>query len=119
MSANRQLAHGQLCYIEIPATDKTNSADFYEKVFNWTIDRPYDSFEAPGMIGHWITDRPAAPESGPVVWISVDRIDDVLNVVRIAGGEVVQGVTADGPRWLAKIRDPGGNVIGIAQHGPR
>jgi len=55
-----RLAHGQICYLQIPALDLMKSAEFYEKVFGWKIERPYPSFEAPGLIGQWIADRPPA-----------------------------------------------------------
>src|ERR1700742_4106836 len=54
--------HGQLVYLQIPATDITTSARFYERVFGWEIDAPEHGFEAPGLIGQWITDRAAAPD---------------------------------------------------------
>jgi predicted enzyme related to lactoylglutathione lyase len=112
-------AHGQVSYLQIPATDLMRSAAFYEKVFGWRIERPYPSFEAPGLIGQWVTDRPAAPDAGLLAWIQVADIDDTLDVVRASGGEVRQLPEPDGPRWLATIRDPGGNVLGIVQVGPR
>lgn len=31
------LANGNVCYIEIPATDVRRSAGFYEDVFGWRI----------------------------------------------------------------------------------
>ncbi|HYN10334.1 MAG TPA: VOC family protein [Vicinamibacterales bacterium] len=31
------LGNGKICYIEIPATDVAQSADFYHKVFGWQI----------------------------------------------------------------------------------
>ena len=111
------LPHGQLCYLQIPAQDVMQSAAFYEKVFGWKIERPHPSFEAPGLIGQWVSDRPPAPDSGLLAWISVDRIDDVLATVRANDGEVLGPPSPDGPRWLATIRDPGGNVLGVVQHG--
>jgi predicted enzyme related to lactoylglutathione lyase len=123
MSANDEgehaLAHGQVCYLQIPAVDVVASAAFYERVFGWRIERPHPSFEAPGLIGQWVDDRPPAPSAGLIVWISVDRIDDTLESVRANGGEIVDRPMPDGPRWLATFRDPAGNLIGIAQHGPR
>lgn len=113
-------AHGQISYLQIPAADPMKSAEFYEHVFGWRIERPYPSFEAPGLIGQWVSDREPAPiEGGPLIWINVDSIHDTLTAALAAGGEVVEPPSADGPRWLAKIRDPGGNLIGIVQHGPR
>jgi hypothetical protein len=95
------------------------SADFYEKIFGWRIERPYHSFEAPGLIGQWVSDRPLATDAGLLAWINVDGIDGVLESIRANGGEVIKPPSPDGPRWLATIRDPGGNVLGIVQHGPR
>jgi predicted enzyme related to lactoylglutathione lyase len=112
-------AHGQVCYLQIPALDPMKSAEFYETVFGWKIERPYPSFEAPGLIGQWVSDIPVAPVGGLLAWINVDRIDDTLETVRASGGEVVEPPSPDGPRWLATIRDPGGNAIGIVQHRPR
>jgi predicted enzyme related to lactoylglutathione lyase len=113
-----EIRHGQVCYLQIPARDLMSSAEFYEKIFNWQIERPYPSFEAPGLIGQWVDDRPAA-EGGLLAWINVEHIDDTLEAVRANGGEVLEPPTVDGPRWLATICDPGGNVIGVVQHGPR
>jgi uncharacterized protein len=115
----KKLTHGQVCYLQIPARDVVKSAEFYEKIFGWRIERPYPSFEAPGLIGQWVDDRPPATEGGLLAWINVDGIDAILESVRANGGEVVEPPSPDGPRWLATIRDPAGNVVGIAQHGPR
>jgi predicted enzyme related to lactoylglutathione lyase len=110
--------HGQVCYLQIPTVDLMSSAVFYEKIFGWRIERPYPSFVAPGLIGQWVSDRPPATEGGLLAWINVDCIDEVLASVRASGGEVLEPPSPDGPRWLATIRDPAGNVIGIVQHGP-
>ena len=65
-----------------------------------------------------MTDRPPARDGGLLAWINVDRIDATLESVRASGGEVLDPPSPDGPRTLATIRDPAGNVLGIAQHGP-
>jgi PhnB protein len=111
--------HGQLVYLQIPATDITTSARFYERVLGWEIgDGGTDSgFEAPGLIGQWITDRPAAPDSGPVVWIHVDDVAQSLAAAQAAGAALQQQPTPDGPRLLASFRDPAGNLVGIVSHG--
>lgn len=113
------MAHGQICYIQIPAADAMRSAEFYEKVFGWQIERPYASFMAPGMMGQWTTDLKPAKDCGLLIWINVENVDDILDSVRAGGGEVLSKPAPDGPRWLATFRDPGGNVIGVVQHGDR
>lgn len=111
--------HGQLSYLQIPAIDVGASAAFYERIFGWRVERPHPGFEAPGLIGQWVSDRPATPDAGLLAWIQVDRIDDSLDLVRTHGGDILQAPWPDGPvRWLATIRDPGGNVVGIVQLGP-
>jgi uncharacterized protein len=111
--------HGQVVYLQIPALDVAASAAFYSTVFGWRVNPPHSEFEAPGMIGQWVTDRPAATDAGTLLWINVDGIDATLDSVRSSGGEVLEPPSSDGPRWLATIRDPGGNVVGLAQRGPR
>ena len=109
--------HGQVGYVQIPALDVWESADFYHDVFGWHVERPYPGFEAPGLIGQWVDDRPPSNDGGPVLWISVDRIDETLRVVEARSGTVVQQPTIDnGERWLATITDPAGNTVGIVQH---
>jgi predicted enzyme related to lactoylglutathione lyase len=49
----------------------------------------------------------------------VDRIDDAVGRVVAHGGEVVRPPYAEGNLWVALIRDPAGNVIGLWQEGPR
>ena len=112
------LQHGQVSYLQIPALDISRSAEFYERVFGWRIERPYPSFEAPQLIGQWSDDRPPAPEdAGPLLWIHVDDIERALEKTRAAGGEVIESPTPDGPaRILATIRDPAGNAVGLVQH---
>jgi len=114
------LAHGQLCYLQLPALDIRRSADFYATIFGWRTDPASSGFEAPGLIGQWVDDRAADPGAGPLAWIKVDRIDDALDLAEANGGDVLAPPSLDdGVRWLATIADPGGNTIGLVQLGPR
>jgi predicted enzyme related to lactoylglutathione lyase len=115
--ARRPPPHGQLVYVQIPALDATASARFYERVFGWQVDPPGTGFEAPGLIGQWVTDRPAAPDAGPLAWIFVTDVDRALELAASCGGEVVEQPYPDGPvRVLATVRDPAGNLVGLAGH---
>src|ERR1700728_4928206 len=109
------IKHGQTCYLQVPALDLMNSAEFYETVFACQIERPHPSFESLGLIGQWVTDRAPAPEAGPRLWINVQNIDETVASVRTGGGEIFEPPSPDGPRWLATIRDPARNVICIVQ----
>ena len=105
--------HGQPAYLQLPALDVERSAAFYSALFGWRAEPGAAGFEAPGLIGQWVTDRPPAGTSGPVLWIWVDRIEDTLALVPRHGGQVVAPPSDDGPRRLATVRDPGGTELGI------
>jgi predicted enzyme related to lactoylglutathione lyase len=107
-------AHGQVGYLQIPAVDVAASAAFYAQVFGWHVDPPQTGFEAPGLIGQWVTDRPARPDGGLLAWIHVGDIDTALAAVSANGGDVLEAPSPDGPhRMLATIRDPAGNTVGL------
>ena len=106
--------HGQIGYLQLPAADVARSATFYRSVFGWTTDHVEGSFQAPGMIGQWVTDRPPATAGGPVVWICADHLFPTLERAVAAGGTVRGRPRLDnGERWLAEVDDPSGNRIGI------
>jgi predicted enzyme related to lactoylglutathione lyase len=116
--------HGGLSYLEIPATDLRRSAGFYEQVLGWKVE--WRSSEDPRfadrtghLIGRWVTGRAIAREPGLLPYMYVDRIDDAVAGVTAHGGEVVRAPYAEGNLWVATVRDPAGNLIGLWQEGPR
>ena len=116
--------HGRLSYIQIPATNVRASAEFYASVFGWEVgsgDDDHLSFSdaTRDMIGAWVTERASSQESGVLPYIYVHGIDAVVERIRNHGGEIVKAPYAEGDLWVATFRDPGGNVIGIWQQGPR
>jgi predicted enzyme related to lactoylglutathione lyase len=105
---------GQIGYLQLPALDVARSAAFYREVFGWSVELTHGSFEAPGMIGQWTTERVAAAAGGPVVWICADQLWPTLQRVVDCGGKVVGRPQLDGgERWLVEIDDPAGNRIGV------
>jgi predicted enzyme related to lactoylglutathione lyase len=113
----RGLVPGQVCYLQMPAVDSTRAAAFYEAVFGWQTEHPYQDFESPGLIGQWVQGRPPAPDAGPMIWIHVADLDQTLTRVVTHGGEIIDPPSPDGPtRTLATIVDPEGNPIGLASH---
>ena len=113
------LAHGQVCYLQLPATDRARAAAFYEAVFGWQTGTHYPDFESPGLIGQWVEDRPPARDAGPVLWLAVADMSETLERVTRHGGRILEPPVADGPtRILATIIDPEGNRIGLVGHTP-
>ena len=120
--------NGKICYIELPAIDVQASAAFYQAVFGWSVRMRGDGSAAfddgvGEVSGIWITTRTAldgeAAKTGPVIHIMVDDAEATIAKVASHGGEIVQAIGKDAPEITAKFRDPGGNVLGIYQHGGR
>jgi uncharacterized protein len=116
--------HGGLSYLEIPAIDAQQSAAFYGQVLGWNLERretgdPRFEDATGHLIGRWVTGRPPSREPGLLAYFYVDRIDDALSRVVAHGGEVVRSPYAEGNLWVAIIRDPAGNAIGIWRDGSR
>lgn len=113
-------ANGKICYIEIPATDATRSAEFYSVAFGWRIRRRGDgatAFDDPtGQVsGAFVTGRGPMSQPGLLVYIMVDNVEATIAKLSAAGAQIVQPIGVDAPEITARFRDPGGNVLGLYQ----
>ncbi len=112
------LGAGKVCYIEIPAADIDRSSAFYQRVLGWPVRTRGDGAlafdDGVGEVsGTWVAGRPPSREPGLLVYVMVESVAATLEAALAAGGEVVQPIGADAPEVTARIRDPGGNVIGL------
>jgi predicted enzyme related to lactoylglutathione lyase len=114
------IANGKICYLEIPALDIQRSADFYAKVFGWTLRQRGDGRVAfddgvGEVSGTWVTGRPPMAEVGLLIYVMVDSVAATVDKVVAHGGAIVQPIGADAPEITARFRDPGGNIVGLYQ----
>ncbi len=113
------------CYIEIPAVDPRQSANFYETVFGWNIrhrNTPRPSFDdATALIsGAFVAGRSPAREPGLLPYIWVDDLPAVAARIAASGGKIVDPPHAEGPgASIATFQDPTGNLIGLYEETPR
>lgn len=111
---------GKICYIEIPATNVQESAEFYKRAFAWQIRHRGDGSIAfddtvNQVSGTWVLERSPASEPGLMIYIMVANAAAAVDAVVSAGGEIVQPVDPNASESTATFRDPGGNVLGIYQ----
>jgi uncharacterized protein len=86
---------GKICYIEIPAKDTKESAEFYQRAFGWQTRERGDGSTA-------FDDTVASAAKA-------------VQAIRSAGGEIVHPVDPQAREVVATFRDPAGNLIGIYQ----
>ena len=116
--------HGRVSYLEIPAMQVRTSSKFYASLFGWKVrggdDKHLSFSDATGaMIGAWVSGHVSSQVSGILPYIYVHGIDAALEGIKAHGCDIVKPPYPEGDLWVATFRDPGGNVIGIWQHGPR
>ena len=111
---------GKICYIEIPAIDIAESAQFYQQVFGWNTRQRSDGSTAfddtvGEVSGTWVPGRPPATDPGLIVSIMVANAATTIEAIIAAGGKIVQPVNPDEQEVYALFSDPAGNVLGIYQ----
>jgi predicted enzyme related to lactoylglutathione lyase len=118
---SRQGRHGAVSYMHIPAVDVRRSAAFYGAALGWTIhngdtDRPGFQDGGGGYVGGaFVTYQQPSTEPGFLFYVYVDAIDEAVDRVIAAGGEIVRPPYDEGNLRVATFRDPAGNVVGLWQ----
>lgn len=117
----------RVIHFEIGADNPERAVRFYEDVFDWKIkkwDGPVDYWLATtgeeaelginGAIKHRVE-----PQQMVVNTIDVPSIDDFIDKIRKAGGEVVMPRTEiPGVGFHAYCKDTEGNLFGIIENNP-
>lgn len=114
------IANGKICYLEIPAADITVSSNFYKEVFGWNIRHRTDGSiafdDGVGEVsGSWILNRKVIADTGILIYILVDDIENAILKIISCGGIIVQPVGMDAPEITARFTDPAGNLFGLYQ----
>ncbi|HUA05349.1 MAG TPA: VOC family protein [Solirubrobacteraceae bacterium] len=112
---------GAVSYLRIPAPDPKSAADFYAKVFGWTVDtdREDPSFaDGSGhVIGHFRADLAVAGDAGVKPYVYVDDVAATLDRAVATGAITSTEPYPEGNLTVATFRDPAGNEIGVWQQG--
>lgn len=123
----------RVVHFEIHATEPEKVADFYSALFGWKVqqwgDQPYWLFDTgsadkPGINGGLVPRRGAAPVEGQAVnafvcTVDVAAVDDTMTRATSLGGTIaLPKMPIPGVGWLAYIKDPDGNILGVMQSDP-
>jgi predicted enzyme related to lactoylglutathione lyase len=106
---------GALDYIELPATNITETKRFYAQAFGWSfIDYgpEYVAFEIDGRSGGFNCARKPIAQDGPLVVLYANDLDAMETRVKAAGATIVSRESFEGGRRF-HFRDPNGNEIAV------
>jgi predicted enzyme related to lactoylglutathione lyase len=112
---------GKLSFVQIPAQDTAKLGEFYAAVFGWKVREgtaDHVSFEdrSGELIGAFVTEWPVGMP-GIVPYLSVADVPEALARIEAHGGSVHTPMYAEGSLWVARFKDPAGNVMGVWQMG--
>ena len=113
------MAHGKICYLEIPANRAEDSARFYSDIFGWKVRERGDgnlAFDDSGSVsGTWVKESDRTPDEHTRTYIMVDNISESLKQITSAGGRVLTPRKDIGPNMgaFAIFADPVGNEFGL------
>jgi len=113
------MAHGKICYLEIPADTAEASAEFYSRIFGWKVRTRGDGQlafdDAGGVSGTWVKASDRTPDERTRTYIMVDDIANALKAIEAAGGRVLTPRTeiGQGMGSFAAFADPVGNEFGL------
>ena len=113
------MAHGKICYLEIPADTAEASAAFYSQIFGWKVRTRGDGQlafdDAGGVSGTWVKASDRTPDERTRTYIMVDDIANALKAIEAAGGRILTPRTeiGQGMGSFAAFADPAGNEFGL------
>lgn len=124
----------RVIHFEIHAADPERATQFYETLFGWTFRKwdgpmPYwlvmtGPDDQPGIHGGMVLRQCAPPTEGQAVnafvcTVDVSSVDEIVAKAPIAGGQIaLPKMPIPGVGWLAYIKDPEGNLLGLMQNDP-
>jgi predicted enzyme related to lactoylglutathione lyase len=120
-----------ITHFEIPADNIERAKKFYEKIFDWKIEKYDDKDEEYYFVmttevgdDEWTPKEPGAingglvkremPDESFVNYVIVDSIDKTCKLIEKNGGKMVVQKTKMGEwGWWAVFKDTEGNVLGL------
>jgi uncharacterized protein len=113
-------------HFDITAGDPERAVSFYEQAFGWKFTRWGDG----GPMDYWLIEtgethpgidgglsrRQEGDAPATTNTIGVDSLDDAMEAVKRAGGEIIQDrMPIPSVGWFAAFTDPDGNRFGLMQ----
>lgn len=118
-------------HFEIHAAEPERAIAFYRTLFDWEFTQwegpmPYwviKTGSGPGIDGGMVPRRGGVTADAPVIafvcTIDVSNLDDaVAKALGLGGTMALPKQAIPGVGWLAYVKDPEGNILGLMQNDP-
>jgi predicted enzyme related to lactoylglutathione lyase len=105
----------QICHFEIGCRDRVKSADFYSKMFDWTLQADPNAtyVRTGGDVGGHLTSLGHEPNNYTIFYVMVDDVAGALaKAVGLGGKKLVGPVPLPNNTTFGWFADPEGNTIG-------
>lgn len=106
----------QICHFEIGCRNRDSTAEFYAKMFEWTLqpDPHATMVRTGGDVGGHITSLGHEPHTYTIFYIMVDDVTTALDkAVSLGGKKLVGPVPLPNNTQFGWFADPEGNTIGV------
>ncbi len=106
-------------HFEIGCGNLDKTADFYQRIFNWSMTRVgnaayIDTGKEGAIPGHINQLSPEEPQQYVTVYIETDELErDIEAAVANGGEKMVDPIKLPDGRTFAWIKDPAGNMLGL------
>ena len=111
------IKHYTINYIELPSSDIAKTKEFYGGIFGWTFTDwgpEYVSFEGAGIDGGFRADgKVNAQAPGALVVLYSDKLEETLQQIENAGGEIVIPIFEFPGGRRFQFKDPSGNELAV------
>jgi predicted enzyme related to lactoylglutathione lyase len=123
----------RVIHFEIHATEPEALVAYYEALLGWTFEHQEGieywlirtgSDDEPGINGGLLRRPVPGPAEGLVInafvcTVQVDALSETLSRSEALGGDVaLPRMLVTGMGWLAYVRDPDGNILGLLEPDP-
>ncbi len=108
--------NNHICHFEIGCRDREKSADFYAKMFDWTLtpDPHMTAIKTGADVGGHITALGHEPHTYTIFYVMVDDVGGALEkAVSLGGRKIVGPVALPNTGSFGWFADPEGNTIGV------
>lgn len=109
------MTNTRINYIEFPATDLPAVKKFYIKAFGWefTDYGPEYAAFSDGTLEGGFTAGKVAKNSGPLVILYTDVLEDLLKKVKESGGKIAREIYSFPGGRRFHFLDPSGNELAV------